>query len=484
MNYHTKYLNRCLPRRRSEGDLSPEIIATAIANMVFRNPGLHGAKIPSQAKLTTDLRVPTDVVKDACKILSELGLIIARPGHGTYIVPSLSKEEKDRIVKLLKAMKTTATKVSLDQTVVQRVNPAFDRKIQKAFYTDSPVDEVDRNLEIIPSLAKAFSQIIRVNWQQPVNELRVQYSDNYREIISYCAITFAPGISTVVSLVPVTRTIQKAVRAARKRLEVAYQPSLELTMHLLEQFCEIRSVGLVYIGTAIPYQVFHTDQFSSWARFRHLQVKYKFKILVDDRYPGKANIPIKFPYLSSSICSSIIYITAISNHSRLNSANIIAGDAQTMRALSRAYKYKGLRLPPVLSYGLQWLVTNYLIGKQELHYSTPPEIISAAKTLLLASGLYVEKHINNNAGPFFFLQLTDGDFPKYLYRKFKTQGIIIMHPDEFNLSPQFENGFFISIINYTNISTVMKDLRKVVAFTIKLKKEVELKLNRATEGSN
>lgn len=473
MNYLTKYLNRSLSRYRTEGDISPEIIATAIANMVLRKPSLHGSKILTQKILSTTLRVPLDMVKAASKILrTEFGLIVARPGHGTSIVARLSKEENDRIVKLLIAMKTTAAKVSLDQTVVQRVNVTFDRKIQKSFSADRPVDEVDKNLEMIPSLTTLFTQIIRVNWHQPVNDVRVQYSDNYREIISYCTVTFAPGLSSVVSLVPVTRTIQKGVRAARKRLRVIYQPSLELTMHALQQLCESESVGLVYIGTAIPYHVFHTDQFSTWKRFRHLQVKYGFKILIDDRYPGQVPIPIKFPYLSSGICSSTIYLSPLSNHSRLNSPNIIAGDAQTMKALSKAFKYKGLRLPPTLSYAVEWLLTHYKIGRKELHYVSPPEIITAAKDLLLASGLFVAQHINNNSGPFIFLQLASGDLPNNLYRKFKANGIIIMHPDEFNLLPLFENGFFISICNYTSIRTVEKDIRKVVAITIKTKRDV------------
>lgn len=469
MKYHTKYLNRCLPRRRSEEGLTPEIIANAIANMVFRNPGLHGAKIPTQEELKTDLRVPLNVVKDACKILStELGLIVARPGHGIYIVASLPKEAKDRIVKQLAAMKTTATKVSLDQTVVQRVNPSFDRKIQKAFSANRQLDEVDRNLEIIPSLTQTFTQIIRPNWNQPFYE--VQYSDNYRELISYCAITFAPGLSSVVSLVPVTRTIEKGVRAVRKRLEVIYQPSLELTMHNLTRLCENQSVGLVYVGTAIPFQVFHTDQFSTWKRLWHLQVKYGFKILIDDRYPGQVNIPIQFPFLNRRHSSSTIYLTTLCNHSRLDAVNIIAGSEENMKALSRAFRYKGLRLPSTISHGVEWLLTNYKIGRKELNYVAPPEIITAAKDVLLASGLFVAQHINNSAGPFIFLQLASGNFPNYFHRKFKGAGIIIMHPDEFNLLPQFENGFFISVISYTNISTVVKDMRKVVACTIKTKK--------------
>ena len=37
---------------------------------------------------------------------------------------------------------------------------------------------------------------------------------------------------------------------------------------------------------------------------------------------------------------------------------------------------------------------------------------------------------------------------------------------------KFENGFFISICNYTSIRTVEKDIRKVVAITIKTKRDV------------
>jgi len=461
----TKYFKEILQEEKPEPERIPHLIASYFAGVILKDKTLLGARLITQDDLAFELGVTRPMARNARKILlNEYGLIVAKPRRGTFVVLQISAEKRERAKKLIQNGTEQVPLIRMDKTLVYGLSNTFDRQIKDASRTYLKLEEKLKNLMVVPRLISlltmVFSSILNYNFC----EAELYYTNDYSELLTLSCSTFAGSASTIVIIMPISTTVFKAIQAAKRKIRFIDHRIVSQILDELEKVCEREPVDIVYLGTSIPIQYLQEDNQDCWKRLYGMQIKWNFKIIVDDRHPTIAKVPNFFDGVEPGTNRGVIYFTILSNNELINPLNVIAGPSNDVKMLKKTYARHGMRLNASLSYAIVTLLTKYENIKRNLHYVTRQSYLDEAKTLLLASGLFIDSHIINNLGHFFYLKLRSGEYPKNVDRTFRAKKIAILDLEIHSSPHSAKDGIFISLANYTKSSDISHDLGKLLDF--------------------
>ncbi|WP_090554112.1 aminotransferase-like domain-containing protein [Pedobacter hartonius] len=471
MKKPTKYLTRILNNELTGRDPSPRHIAAIIAGMVVKHQLKPGVQLPTQRQMEIGLNVSKSVIRQTWHLLRQHYMIIdTKKSEGTYIIPELSRALEKRTRWLISQLKVPNYQAMLDREYIPGFDTSFNREVSKALSRSATLPFSSQRLKVIPDLITELMRVMSRKMNYPFTGEELYYTGGYVELISHICEAFSSARSIVAMIEPASGIVWNAITRAKRKVEILGADGGAELMDRLELLCHSRPVAIVYLGAA-PYPLLTEKSQAVWDRLSELQQQYRFKILLDDRYPGLVPCPNLFERIQPGSNRSVILVTVVSLHSQLSGVNVVAAYKEDISRIKKMYKTRLQQVDPSIGYGLLELLKKGQLNQHERDaYIAIRSMVSAAKKLLQASGLFKTEFIRNQQGYFFYLELLDGSFHRNVYKKFAKIDLFVMDPSAYRCGPPFQNGILISLAYYTLESTMVKDLNKLIVNIKNMKK--------------
>ncbi|SDZ84763.1 DNA-binding transcriptional regulator, MocR family, contains an aminotransferase domain [Pedobacter hartonius] len=439
-------------------------IASVIARLVIKDPSLLGVKLPIQKDLKESLNVAMAVIQGAWSILLKgYQIIHTQTGVGTFVVPELSEDQRNRIEKMIKQSQVSEKGMMLDRETIYGFKAAFNAKVNRALllYVDLPSKKKD--LKIVPDLLAELAKLVSTRMNYVFNEDEVYYADDHLELVTFSFEAFSDSKNTVVMMNPFSDAIRKAAVKAKRKLRVIGIDDSTGLIAQLKEVCSDCKVDLVYIGSTIPYPLMIERSRYTWDGLLELQKKYQFKILLDNRFPGVLKYPSLLEGILPGTNSSVIIIMKPTIHPTFSTINVIAGHKSDISKVKKKYHRRAVQVHPIFTYALLHLMRMEELNKHELEaYAAISTMVVAAKEVLLEKGVFIKEYIEKQQAWFFYLQLNSGRFARNVYSKHSKSNLYTMDPDSHLSDPHFSEGILISIAGYSIMARMVRDLRKLI----------------------
>jgi len=459
----TKYLKAKLEQNFDSNEAVATYIAIEFVKRVIDGRLRLGAPVPTQEKLAEILDVPISIIRLAWNLLRERYRVIrSKRGGGTFIVPSMSEDEKSRINKLIERDSEPPVKRLLDNEFVQDFGKEHNREILQGVSATAGICAAKYNLKVIPELVAAFVEDVSRKRGYIFTNKEVSYADDTSELITYCTQLYCAKKQDVVVFAPVSGVIVNAISKAKRKISYLVQEDAEVVLTEFTQRCKANKVGIVYVGPTAPFPLLFERDTAFWRKLQELQKKYHFKFLLDDSFPYNVEIPELFNGIDPGTNTSVISINAKSSHQQYSKLRMIAGCTQDLKKLEKKYEAKAKLIDPSLGYGLlELLKGNKLYEYEKEHFELLKGLVTIAKDMLLKSGLFVEEYIHKHQAHFFYLELKSARLPKNIYKQLKKHNICFMDPNQYQTGPFFKKGILISVANFLtslSLETTLKYL--------------------------
>jgi hypothetical protein len=201
----------------------------------------------------------------------------------------------------------------------------------------------------------------------------------------------------------------------------------ELTIEQLPEFCASHTQVIVYYLPAPAFGFTFEDPAVTYTSLIELHKTCSFNLVVHDQF-----LLIKYNKLLFNALHGannfLYYISPLSNldPDQLNT-NMVIGPAREMKSL---IKKKG-ELETSVSYSVGYtllllLQRDHIAKYTPIAYSILETKVKVAQEVLIASGLFVEKHILNPEGGFFYLELKTGLWPDKVNERFEKMSFRII----------------------------------------------------------
>lgn len=429
-----------------------------------------GTRLPTIREVAKRIKVSRRKVELAWMKLKSHGYVVTYNRKGSFVasyVQEPSGIKLREIEEVAKAEKIYSAR--FDQECIIEWNSGstgFQVEWNKALKRCADLTLSERKAKYNPTLLRQFETMLTTQLAYSFSGEEVYFTDDYQQLITYICDMLLTGDKVLVLTKPVQSLIKIAASIADKDLVYIGSDDQGMLMDELEQNCLERNVAVVYLSSGAPFPVNYLDSPKRISLLMELQRKYRFVILLDDRYPGFVKIPNLLGNLANGRNRSIIYLRPVSLlHADLNEINIIAAPKRIMRRLKQRFVDRSRLMPIAMGKALTLLIQAGTMVKYELKAKKiMRELIVTAKTKLLKSGLWKEFYLNQHQGWFFYLEPVNGEFVEDTFRQLGNANISIIDPGGYDAGPVFKKGLLISTSAYLNTAQMKKDMYKKEKF--------------------
>jgi hypothetical protein len=469
---------------RKQSD-TPDIIAAAIASFFLSDKTLPGVKLPTQAFLTFKLSIIAAKLEYVWKLLShDYQIIESRRGTGTWFTAIKDSEHRRQIEARISATSDNPGANFYDPTLSgpaaedkhwQKFKNYWSTSYERYSYTD---DSLER-FELDGYLRGRFSALLNYTF----NEDELTFCGRYRTVLDTLIGRNGHLKGDLVVLRPDILLEADDYETGNHMLQFFGFQGRELTLSQLDGFCTTHNQVIVYYVPAFKFGFEVEEAQTSWQRLIDLQLKYGFNVIVHDRYHLSSINTVIFNSLSPARNTFLYYIApACLLHFELAEINVLICPAKQLATIKKnnpfLHDYVSIRA----AYGLTYLLRNGMLESLE---RSVKRILSSrvehAKEILLESGLFVEKHLHQPEGWFFYLELKNQKFPSDIIKRLKDLNQMVVEPIVCWSAPQFKKGIVISISSADSDSSMAQHLRSLIS---DIKTIINPKVNHLTKTNH
>lgn len=429
-----------------------------------------GTRLPTIREVAKCIKAPRRKVELAWIELKRDRYIVTYNRKGSFVASyvaepfGISLRKIDEVAKVEKIYSAR-----FDQECIIEWNAGstgFQAEWNKTLKRCADLTLSERKAKYNPTLLRQFERMLTTQLAYSFSGEEVYLTDDYQQLIIYLCDMLLTGDKVLVLTKPVQSLVKIAASIADKDLVYIGSDDQGMLMNELEQICIERNVAVVYLSSGAPFPINYLGSPERISLLMELQRKYKFVIILDDRYPGFVKIPNLLGNLANGRNGSIIYLRPVSLlHPDLNEINIIAAPKRIMRRLKQRFVHRSRLMPITMGKALTLMIQAGTLARYELKAKKiMRELVLTAKTKLIKSGLWKELYLHKHQGWFFYLEPANGDFLEDAFEQLGEANISIIDPAGYDTGSMFNKGLLISTSAYLNTAQMKKDMYKKEKF--------------------
>lgn len=412
-------------------------MAQAFADAMHTGRIALGSPFPSQMSVSKFYNVSIKEVERAWIVMKEGHKIITTNRRQKTKVVSKIPGKKKMVVIAEEYNHLDSQRIVLDQDVIPELKGlkgSFETEVNKRFMHEKVLTVDERTKKVIPGLIDQFRAIVNDGLGSSFTKEEIYYSQDYYFIIfSICKALMAAGEAFVMADATF-REVKYAVKAAKKKTYFLDHDASGLDMNTLQEYCSANPVGVIYIGSRLPYPEKEMISKDKLDHLLTLQELYKFYIIFDDRYLRllKAENFWKRKDLAGN--PKVIYLRPLSRRiSAAYAITLIAANIKIITKIKKQFIGIGVHVESHFAYSLLDLLKSRSIQTFEIKANREKEhTFKIVVKELRDCGLFKEDGLSSNEEGFIYLEPINGTFHEDVHTVLERHSIHTFKPDFFN----------------------------------------------------
>jgi hypothetical protein len=445
---------------------NPSYVAASFAKLVLSDERYLNMKVPTQYYLQKVTLLTELVIHQSWDILIKVyGLIVTKKGVGTFVVAALPAEQYKKILELIDIQFNGASVIVFDRLGLRVLNYTLQNQISRAFDRAYDLPESQSHQGMHKALLTAITKVTSERCGYTYQSQEIYFAREYKLLLLMICKVFLRGDSSFVLYKPATLVMLPIVEKSNRTVIVVGAIEEVDPLEELETICKTKKVGIVCFSLS----PFCPDELEArqlaWNSLLVLQLKYKFIILIDDRFPGRSEVPDIWSDQLFKQNKAIIYLRPLTLvERRLQDIEVMAAPRQFKLRLKRSVWAEANQIPILIANALLSLLKDgNLLKAEQDSFVQQTKFISTAKKEISESGLFNISALQRHCLWFIYLEPKTGDLTPDVYQRLKHMNIYVMDPAVYSVSPYNNRGIWISISAYNDASRLLRDIKKLIS---------------------
>lgn len=457
---------------------NPEYLTALIAEIIITDQFYLKMKFPTQTHLSDATHLSATFIHQIWELLLKTyELIFTKQGVGTFVVAALSDEKIKAVKRFIDLQLKGNPTIVFDRKHITKRSAEFNVHVTRVFEAVSALPESQLKGHVEKQLSASLNVLMSKAMCYSFKNEEIYYARDYTVLMITICKLFLKTNSIFVSYRPGTTAVQSIVEKLKREVVVVGANTAINPLDELEANCKAGRVAIVHIGLSPFYPGVLDSHPAAWDKLLLLQTQYHFIIVLDDRFPGYSEVPQLWQTRKLKNNKLIIFLRPVTLvHQSLCSIEVVATSAYIRARIKKSVLAVTNRVSDVRANVLLRLLKDGSLAKAERKSNHMlSELIHNAKFELINSNLYKTSFIANQKAWFIYLEPRSGAFPSDLSDQLKQKNIHVMDTGIYTSAPYFMNGFWISLSDYKNHSSLLRDIKILNVFLKKVIVSFEIK---------